>query len=79
MNVQSAKVLRKAPLNTPTDLSSEAVRDISGALNALLADVFALLPRPHTHTPYKYREIALNSFTSAGGRAPLPFAAASRQ
>ena len=31
-----------APLNTPTDLKSNAVRDISGALNILLADVFAL-------------------------------------
>jgi starvation-inducible DNA-binding protein len=32
----------KAPLETPTDLSAEATRDISGALNALLADVFVL-------------------------------------
>lgn len=31
-----------APLATPTDLSHDAVRDISGALNALLADCFAL-------------------------------------
>ena len=30
------------PLNTPTDLSSDAVRDISGALNKLAADMFAL-------------------------------------
>jgi starvation-inducible DNA-binding protein len=29
-------------LNTPTDLKAEASRDISGAMNALLADVFAL-------------------------------------
>ena len=29
-------------MSTPTDLGSEAVRDISGALNALLADMFAL-------------------------------------
>jgi starvation-inducible DNA-binding protein len=29
-------------LNTPTDLSPNATRDISGALNLLLADVFAL-------------------------------------
>src|SRR5262249_17687312 len=42
MNVQDAKALRKAPLNTPTDLRSNAVKDISGAMNALLADVFAL-------------------------------------
>jgi starvation-inducible DNA-binding protein len=31
-----------AALLTPTDLSQEAVRDISAALNALLADAFAL-------------------------------------
>ena len=30
------------PLATPTDLKSNAIKDISGALNALLADVFAL-------------------------------------
>ncbi|HUB68159.1 MAG TPA: DNA starvation/stationary phase protection protein [Candidatus Methylacidiphilales bacterium] len=33
---------REAPLATSTDLGSKAIRDISGALNALLADVFAL-------------------------------------
>jgi starvation-inducible DNA-binding protein len=32
----------KAPLETPTDLSAGATKDISGALNALLADVFVL-------------------------------------
>src|ERR1700721_1858032 len=32
----------KAPLETPTDLSADATRDISGVLNALLADVFVL-------------------------------------
>jgi starvation-inducible DNA-binding protein len=31
-----------APLDTPTDLSEKAVRAISDALNALLADTFAL-------------------------------------
>src|SRR6202046_1836880 len=31
-----------AALATPSDLGSEAVKNISGALNALLADVFAL-------------------------------------
>jgi starvation-inducible DNA-binding protein len=36
------KERRKAPLATPTILNQEAVKDISGALNALLADVFAL-------------------------------------
>lgn len=33
---------RVSPLRTPTDLSPAAVRDITGALNAMLADVFAL-------------------------------------
>jgi len=37
-----AKNLRNAPLSTPTLLKAKAVKDISGALNALLADVFAL-------------------------------------
>src|SRR5437879_742815 len=31
-----------APLETPTDLSEDAVREMSAALNALLADTFAL-------------------------------------
>ena len=30
------------PLNTPTDLSADAARDIAGAMNAILADVFTL-------------------------------------
>ena len=42
MNVRDAKALRVAALATPTDLKPNAVRDISGALNILLADVFAL-------------------------------------
>jgi len=33
---------RKAPLSTPSDLDASSVKDISGALNALLADVFSL-------------------------------------
>ncbi len=33
---------QKAPLKTPSDISPESVKEISGALNALLADVFAL-------------------------------------
>jgi starvation-inducible DNA-binding protein len=37
-----AKTRRMAPLDTPTDLRPNAVRDISGALNILLADMFAL-------------------------------------
>jgi starvation-inducible DNA-binding protein len=37
-----AAALRKAPLATPSDIDRQAVQDIAGALNALLADVFAL-------------------------------------
>ena len=33
---------RKAPLETPTDLKSNAVKDISAALTSMLADTFAL-------------------------------------
>ena len=33
---------RDAPLATPTDLKAIATKDISGALNAILADVFAI-------------------------------------
>ena len=39
---KAAKERRKRPLATPTDLSSAATRDISAALNQILADVFAL-------------------------------------
>jgi hypothetical protein len=42
MNAKSETQQRMAPLATPTSLRSEATRDISGALNALLADVFSL-------------------------------------
>lgn len=37
-----AEELQRGALVTPTDLSSTATRDISGAMNAILADVFAL-------------------------------------
>src|SRR5271170_3050967 len=40
--MNDAKTLRTAPLQTPTDLKSNAVRDLSGALNMLLADMFSL-------------------------------------
>src|SRR6516164_5691958 len=41
---KSKAVLRRfeAPLTTPTDLSPDATKDVEGAMNALLADVFAL-------------------------------------
>jgi len=41
-NERTAATRRTARLATPTSLGSEATRDISGALNALLADFFAL-------------------------------------
>jgi starvation-inducible DNA-binding protein len=34
--------LQKAPLKVPTDIAPKSVADITGALNALLADVFTL-------------------------------------
>jgi starvation-inducible DNA-binding protein len=42
MTTKDAKTLQTAPLATPTDLKTNAVRDLTGALNILLADMFAL-------------------------------------
>ena len=42
MNRETASARRAATLATPTSLGADARRDISGALNALLADFFAL-------------------------------------
>ena len=42
MGIAEAKSRRAAGLKTPTNLGVEATRDISGALNLLLADLFAL-------------------------------------
>jgi starvation-inducible DNA-binding protein len=42
MNIEDTKMRRLAPLKTPTDLTPNATRDISGALTILLADMFAL-------------------------------------
>src|SRR3954468_3765296 len=36
------KLRRAAPLHTRSDLGAEATKDLGGALNALLADLFAL-------------------------------------
>src|SRR6266516_5245962 len=43
-NPRKAELLhrRDAPLETRTDLTPQATKDISGAMNAILADVFAL-------------------------------------
>jgi starvation-inducible DNA-binding protein len=42
IDTKHAKELRMAALDTPTTLTADATKDISGALNKLLADVFAL-------------------------------------
>src|SRR5205814_10376854 len=42
MNDTDTRLRRTATLKTPTSLGADARRDISGALNALLADFFAL-------------------------------------
>ena len=39
---QDLEQRRRAPLATPTDLKKAATKDIAGAMNAILADVFAL-------------------------------------
>jgi starvation-inducible DNA-binding protein len=39
---QELKSRQVAPLSTPTDLKAAATKDIAGAMNAILADVFAL-------------------------------------
>jgi starvation-inducible DNA-binding protein len=41
-NIQDLKLRQKAPLATPTDLKRAATKDITAAMNAILADVFAL-------------------------------------
>jgi len=48
MNPAEAKVLQTAPLATPTDLKQNAVRDLAGALNILLADMFGLYLKTKT-------------------------------
>jgi starvation-inducible DNA-binding protein len=42
MKKNDPRARRIAPLQTPTDLGSQATKDVSAALNLLLADVFAL-------------------------------------
>ena len=41
-NNREVKLRQEEPLLTPTDLKSAATKDIAGAMNAILADVFAL-------------------------------------
>ena len=47
VRVRDAKA-RPAPLHTPSDLKPNAVRDLSGALNILLAGMFAQVDRKST-------------------------------
>ena len=42
MKKPDAKARRTAALQTPTDLGSQATKDVSAALNLVLADLFAL-------------------------------------
>src|SRR5260370_37078721 len=42
MDVKTRPNALNVALHTPTDLSADATRDISGAMNLLLADMFAL-------------------------------------
>ena len=42
MKPDTVKARRKAPLETPSHFSDNAIKDLSGALSALLADFFAL-------------------------------------
>jgi hypothetical protein len=72
MNKQEAKALRAAPLGTPTDLSPVAVRDVSGALNALLADMFAIyFKTKYFHWHVSGRTFATITFFSTSSRSAL--------
>src|SRR3954452_1333750 len=42
MTIREAEAWKTISLQTPTDLTPDAIREISGALNILLADVFGL-------------------------------------
>jgi starvation-inducible DNA-binding protein len=42
MTKQTAQKRQNAPLRTPTDLKAAATKDVSAAMNGILADVFAL-------------------------------------
>ena len=42
IKASNLKRRQQEPLNTPTDLKAAATKDITGALNGILADVFAL-------------------------------------
>src|SRR3546814_18966364 len=57
MSMEEAKKNRKAPPDTPSNLGSNASKDIEATLTALLADVFALHVPPkncHCHISAQY-------------------------
>lgn len=48
MATKSLQTIKRAPTATPTDLGADATRDIAAAVNALLADTFALYMKTKT-------------------------------
>src|ERR1700722_6781863 len=62
MPSRDAKAVQTAPLVTPTDLEPDAVRDVAGALNVLLADMIALY--------FKTKNFHLACFGAALSRLP---------
>ena len=50
-----AKTRRAAPLGTPSNFTANATKDISGALTALLADIFALYVKTKLINPLSKR------------------------
>ena len=71
-----AKTGQRAQLDTPTDLERNAVRDIAGALNILLADMFALYMKTknfHWHVSGPHFRDTISSWMSRGIRSsPRP-------
>ena len=62
MDAKATKARRMAPIDTPANLSTNATRDISGALAALLADMFALYLKTknfHWHVSVSYTHLTL--------------------
>ena len=76
MPSNEAKVRRTANLATPTTLGANAVQDIAGALNILLADTFALYLKTksfhwHVSEPH-FRDYHLLLDEQAGRSSPPP-------
>ena len=55
MSIEDARKRREAPLDTPSNLGSNATKDISAALTVLLADVFALYVKRTSIGTYQAR------------------------